>query len=134
MRVVRPRGPGTMAVTVPASTRERAIGVLTVAAALVYLTDFVARGWIPPDEGMLAQSAERVLLGQIPHVGYEEPYTGGLSWIYAALFRFTGVELLHIRWLLYIVAVVAMYILYALLRRFLKPPAAAVATWVGLAW
>ncbi len=105
-----------------------------VAAALVYLTHFVARGWIPHDEGMLAQSAERVLLGQIPHVGYEEPYTGGLSWIYAALFRFTGVELLYVRWLLYIVAVVAMYILYALLRRFLKPLAAAIATWIGLAW
>jgi len=123
-----------MAVTVPASPRQRAIGVLMVAAALVYLTDFVGRGWIPHDEGMLAQSAERVLLGQIPHVGYEEPYTGGLSWIYAALFRFTGVELLHVRWLLYIVAVIAVFILYALLRRFMKPVAAAVATWLGLAW
>jgi dolichyl-phosphate-mannose-protein mannosyltransferase len=105
-----------------------------VAAALAYLTHFIDRGWIGHDEGMLAQSAERVLLGQIPHVGYEEPYTGGLSWIYAALFRFTGIELLHVRWLLYVVAVVAMYILYALLRRFLKPLPAGVATCVGLAW
>jgi hypothetical protein len=90
-----------MAVTVPASTQQKAIGILMVAASLVYLTRFVSRGWIPHDEGMLGQSAERVLLGQIPHIDYEEPYTGGLSWIYAEIFRVSGIELLHIRWVLF---------------------------------
>jgi hypothetical protein len=123
-----------MAVIVPASTRQKTVGIGMVAASLAYLTHFVGRGWLAHDEGMLAQAAERVLLGDVPHVSYEEPYTGGLSWIYAAIFRVTGSELLHIRWLLFAVAAVAVALLYVLLRRFLKPAGAGIATWVGLAW
>jgi hypothetical protein len=120
--------------TVPASTRQKAIGALLVVASLVYLTHFVDRGWIAHDEGMLGQASERVLHGQIPHVNYQEPYTGALSWIYAGVFRIAGVELLYIRWMLFGVALVAVFVMYSLLRRFAKPIGAAVGTWVGLAW
>jgi hypothetical protein len=120
--------------TIRASARQKIIAVVMLVAALVYLTHFVSRGWIPHDEGMLGQSAERVLLGQIPHVDYEEPYTGGLSWVYAGVFRIGGVELLHVRWLVFGVAVVAVLMLYVLLRQFLEPFGAAVGAWVGLTW
>jgi hypothetical protein len=119
---------------IPASTRQRTTAIVTLAVSLLYLTRFVSRGWIAHDEGMLGQSAERVLHGELPHVAYEEPYTGGLSWIYAQVFRFGGPELLHIRWVMFAVAAAAVCILYVLLRRFASPPAAALGAWLGLAW
>src|SRR5207249_4865233 len=80
----RPAALATNATSVKAASAvDRAVGVLMVVAAIVYLSYFVGRGWIPHDEGMLGQSAERVLRGDIPHVDYEEMYTGGLSWLYA---------------------------------------------------
>ena len=117
-----------------ASRAHRAIGALMIAGAQAYLVPFVPRGWIPHDEGMLGQSADLVLRGGIPHVGYEEAYTGGLSWVYAALFRVAGVDLLHVRWLLFAGAALATWLTYAVARRYLSPSAAALASWVALGW
>jgi hypothetical protein len=105
-----------------------------IVAAVVYMMPFVARGWIPHDEGMLGQSAEQVLHGGIPHIDYEETYTGGLSWMYAAVFKLAGVELLQIRRFLLAGAALAAWLMYAILRRFLAPTGSALATWVGVGW
>ena len=70
--------------------RHQVAGWLIVAASLVYLWTFVPRGWVPHDEGMLGQSAEHVMLGHMPHVDYEELYTGGLTLLHAAAFRVLG--------------------------------------------
>ena len=121
-------------VTIPASIRARALGAAIVVASIVYLIPFVPRGWVPHDEGMLAQAADRVMRGGVPHVNYEEPYTGALTYVYAALFRATGVDLLHVRWLMFAVAAAAAWITYALLRRYLRPVAAGVATVVAVTW
>jgi hypothetical protein len=72
---------------VTATKTHQFIGALMILVALVYLIPFVPRGWVPHDEGMLGQSADQVLRGGLPHVDYEEAYTGGLSWIYAACSR-----------------------------------------------
>src|SRR4029078_4655417 len=82
----------------PATSQQRAIGVLLLAAAFLYMWRFVPRGWIPHDAGQIGEAAEWILHGRIPHVDYEDPYTGGLSFAYALLFRLTGIELLHVRW------------------------------------
>ena len=113
---------------------SRALGVLVVVAALAYLVPFVARGWIPHDEGMIGQSADRVLHGALPHVDYEEPYTGGLTYLYAALFKLAGVDLVNLRWLLFAAAAGAMWLTYAVTRRHLPPLAAGLATWVAATW
>jgi hypothetical protein len=42
---------------------HRAIRWAALVGALAHLTMFVARGWIPHDEGTLGQNAERVLAG-----------------------------------------------------------------------
>ncbi len=118
----------------PASSRERLLAAAMLAAAFVYLVPFVPRGWIPHDEGMLGQSAEYVLRGGLPHVAYEEAYTGGLSWLYAAAFRIAGVDLLNLRWLLFVAACGSAWLVYAVLRRFLPPPAAALGAWVAIVW
>jgi hypothetical protein len=110
------------------------IGAALVALSLVYLLLFVPRGWIPHDEGMIGQSAERVMLGGIPHVDYEEPYTGGLTWMHAAVFKIVGIDLLNLRWLLFAGAAMAQLFTYLLLRRYLDPMSAALGAWVALGW
>jgi len=83
---------------------------------------------------MLGQQAELVLHGGIPHVDYEETYTGGLSWLYAAVFKITSVDLVNLRWALFVGASVAFWLVYAITRRYLRPAGAALATWVALVW
>ena len=128
------RGALSRFMKVAASKGHQFVGILMVAAALIYLVPFVPRGWIPHDEGMLGQSAERVLQGDIPHIDYEEAYTGGLSWLYAAVFKVFGIDLLHLRWFLFAGAAAASWLTFAILRRFLAPAAAGLATWIALAW
>jgi hypothetical protein len=117
-----------------ASARDLTVGVIMILAALVYLVGFVPGGWVPHDEGMLGQSADRVLHGGIPHVDYDEPYTGGLTWLYAGVFKVAGVDLLNVRWLLFMAAVAAVSLTYAVIRRFLGPIGSAFATWVAVGW
>jgi hypothetical protein len=83
-----------------------------IALSLAYLVPFVPRGWIPHDEGMLGQSAERLLRGDMPHVDYQETYTGGLTWLYAAVFRFGRIDLLTLRWTLFAGAALAQVVTY----------------------
>jgi hypothetical protein len=119
---------------VSASLGHRTLGGLMIVAALAYLLHFVPRGWVPHDEGMLGQSADLVLHGAVPHVDYQEAYTGGLSWLYAALFRLTRVDLITVRWLLFGAACWASCLVYAIARRHLHPAGAALAAWVALGW
>ena len=114
------------------STRLIAAGL--VALSIAYLATFVPRGWIPHDEGMLGQSAERVLAGEVPHVDYEEPYTGGLSLMHALVFKAAGIDLIYPRWLLLAGAVLAQVLVFIILSRFLQPVPAAIGAWVALGW
>lgn len=116
-----------------APPRQRALGVLIAAAAVAYLWLFVPRGWVPHDEGMIGESADLVLHGALPHVDYEEPYTGGLTYLYAAVFRTAGVDLLNVRRVLYAGAAATAWLVYLVARRRLGPPGAAAATWVAVA-
>ena len=121
-------------VTIPTTSRERVLGAVAVFAAVVYLTPFVPRGWIPHDEGMLGQSAVRVLQGDLPHLDYEEAYTGGLTYVYAALFRSAGIDLVNVRWLLLVAAAGVAWLSYTVTRRQLRPLGAALATWIAITW
>ncbi len=112
----------------------RAIGACLLALSFAYLSLFVQRGWIPHDEGMLGQAAERVLAGELPHADYEEPYTGGLTWLHAGLFKIVGINLLYPRWLLFAGAIVAQTLTYSILRRYLQPTVAALGAWLALGW
>src|SRR6266567_2118700 len=56
----------------------------------IYEGRHLKRGWVPHDEGAFAQSADRVLHGELPHRDYTEVYTGGLSYLNAFAFRFLG--------------------------------------------
>ncbi len=115
-----------------ASARVLAFAVLTLAA--VYLWRFVDRGWIPHDEGTIAGDAVRLLQGELPHVGFQDPYIGGMTWFYAGLFRVFGVDLVTIRWALFAGALLSTFAWYCIASHFARPlPAAAVAL-VALVW
>lgn len=112
----------------------RSTGLLLLVLVVLYLLPFVGRGWIPHDEGTIAGDAVRLLDGELPHVQFQDPYTGGMTWLYAGLFRVFGIDLLTIRWALLAAAAVSTLAWYDVALRFAKPlPAAAVAL-VGLLW
>src|SRR5213075_2202016 len=55
------------------------------------------RGWVAHDDGALAQSAERVLQGEVPHRDFDEIYGGLLDYFHAAAFAIFGIRLLSLR-------------------------------------
>jgi hypothetical protein len=107
------------------------LALLSIAA---YLGARFDRRWIPHDEGLLAQTAERVLQGQWPHRDFDDPYTGGLTLLHAVAMRALGVRLVSMRWLLLAAAVAVSVVLYRIARRVAAPPLAALVTWLGVAW
>src|SRR5215831_14141689 len=100
----------------------------------VYVFRFVDRGWIPHDEGTLAQSAERVLDGELPHRDFDEIYTGGLSFLYAGTFKFLGANLIYIRYVFFAFFLMFVPALYAIALRFASPWLAAAITLLGVVW
>ena len=100
----------------------------------VYVAGFIDRGWIPHDEGSLAQSAERVLAGELPHRDFDEIYTGGLSFLYAATFKFLGANLVSIRYVFFAIFLIFVPALYAIAVRFASPWIAGAVTLLGVTW
>jgi hypothetical protein len=100
----------------------------------VYVAGFIDRGWIPHDEGSLAQSAERVLAGELPHRDFDEIYTGGLSFLYAATFKFVGVNLIWIRYIFFAFFLMFVPALYAIALRFTSPWISSAITLLGVVW
>ena len=49
----------------------------------LYLWQVLDSGWVPHDEGALAESARRVLAGELPPPRLWGLYTGGLSYLNA---------------------------------------------------
>jgi hypothetical protein len=102
--------------------------------SIAYLAATINRGWIPYDDGALGQSAERVLGGEIPHVDFTDPYTGGLAFLNALTFRLLGVKLIWLRLPLFVLFVIWVPAVYAIAREFLNPLSAAGVTLVSVAW
>lgn len=98
------------------------------AAAVGVMALLAGRFWIPLDDGTLAQSAERVLAGQLPHRDFGDPYTGLNAFLGAAAFELLGVRLSSLRFPL--VAAFALWLpaVWLLARRHLPPRSALTAT------
>jgi hypothetical protein len=68
--------------------------------------------WTPSDEGVLAQGAERVMRGELPHRDFVGLWSGGLDYLNAAAFRAAGVRLATLRLVLvagWLLALAAMF-------------------------
>src|SRR5438876_349386 len=118
------------------ATKRYRVIVLTFVWALsaLYVLRFVDRGWIPYDEGSLAQSAERVLAGELPHRDFDELYTGGLSFLYALSFETLGVKLTSIRAVLLLFSLLYVPALYLIAARFVPPAIAGLVVLLCVAW
>ncbi|HWZ84992.1 MAG TPA: hypothetical protein VN032_02255, partial [Thermoanaerobaculia bacterium] len=99
-----------------------------------YAGTFVDGGWIPHDEGTLAQSAERVLQGELPHRDYDEGYTGGLTRLHAVAFRLFGTRLLTLRFVLFASFLAFVPVIFAIAMRFAAPWVAGMVTALAVAW
>ncbi len=108
-------------------------GALAVAGGS-YLAAHLRDGWIPWDEGSIALTAERVLLGELPHKDFPDLYTGGLTFLNAAAFRMLGVDLLSPRIVLLFAFVAWLIVLYYLCSHFLPQWLSALVVVLGIVW
>jgi Dolichyl-phosphate-mannose-protein mannosyltransferase len=108
-------------------------GIVWVVSAF-YVGACLKRGAVPSDAGMLAQSAERVLHGQVPFRDFIEVYTGGLTFLNAFAFRLFGANLLSIRIPIFILFLGWVPVVYFIARRFAGPLAAGFVTLLAVAW
>src|SRR5271157_1189997 len=99
-----------------------------------YVGREMRRSWLPHDEGVLAQSAERVMLGEMPHRDFDEIYTGGLSYLNAEAFRLFGANLASLRYMLFLFFLAWVPCVYYIASRFGPPWIAAGFTLLSVAW
>ncbi|MDP1890950.1 MAG: hypothetical protein Q8K55_08655 [Gemmatimonadaceae bacterium] len=90
---------------------------LAVLGGSVSLWTVLDRGWVPFDEGTIGQAAERVLRGQLPHLDFTEPYTGGLAYLHALAMRVFGITLMAPRFALFIAFVLWLPAVWWLAKR-----------------
>jgi hypothetical protein len=95
---------------------------------------YLDRGWVPHDEGTLAQSAERWLQGELPHRDFDEIYTGGLSALHALSFRVFGDALTSMRIPLFALFAAFLPATFYIARRFAPPMLSALVMLVAAAW
>jgi len=100
----------------------------------VYTFAQLGNGWIPTDDGTLAQSASRVLQGQLPHRDFFDMYSGGMSFYHALAFHLFGVKLISLRYAVFAIFVPAIAAIYYLASRFASPIVAAAMTLLCAAW
>jgi hypothetical protein len=116
------------------SSRGRLLLALVLLLSALYMALELKRGWVPADEGTLAESADRVLQGELPHRDYHEGYTGGLSYLNAAAFRLFGTNLASTRYMLYLFFLAWVPAVYYAASRFVSAPVAAALTLLAVAW
>jgi hypothetical protein len=105
-----------------------------LAIAAVYVGVRIGSGWVPADDGILSQSALRVMQGQLPHRDFAEIYTGGLSVLHALAFRVFGVSLLSLRICAFLFFLAWVPAVYYVALRFTSAVAAGLITLVAAAW
>ena len=135
MRRIRARlHDSTLRAPRPGGADWRLVLPCVLIASALYVWWHLGRGWIPIDDGTLAQSAERVLQGQLPHRDFDDVYTGGLACINAAAFRILGTSLWTLRLVLFAAFLAWVPAFFYIASRFVRPLAAAGVVCLGVAW
>jgi hypothetical protein len=98
------------------------------------MLSYMKTGWLPEDDGVLAQSALRVLHLQLPHRDFVETYTGGLSCLNALSFRIFGVNLAALRAMMFIFFLAWLPAVFYVASRFLSDIPAAAVTVLATLW
>jgi len=100
----------------------------------VYAGSYLRRGWVPHDEGAFAQSADRVMHGELPHRDYTEIYTGGLAYLNAFAFRYFGENLGTLRIVLFGFFLLWLPVYYWIACRLVSDWHAGAITLLAVAW
>lgn len=110
--------------------------ILAVVWALSGLYEGVhlKRGFVPWDAGAYAESAVRVLHGQLPHRDFVEVYTGGLTYLNAAAMRIFGVNLVSERLMLFAFFLAWIPALYWIASQFCRDWIAGGLVLLAVAW
>ena len=106
----------------------------TCVSVAVYLLLRFDRRFIPHDEGVLGQSAERLLRGELPHADFDYPYSGGLAMLDALACRLFGTSMRAERYVVLLFALLFAAAVYRIARRVVSPWAAGFMTWLAVAW
>ena len=134
----RYHSPSSASLDERAATRDAQSRTFLVLAATLlaagYLASVAWKGWIPFDDGMLAQTAQRVLDGQLPHRDFTDVYTGGLSFFHALAFRVGGSSLGTLRATLLVTSTASLPVWYYVASRFTPPPMAALVAVTAFVW
>lgn len=97
------------------------VGAWVLAAAVVLLLFWGLRlDWIPNDDGTLAHAADRVRTEQVPHLDFDEPYTGGLTYLNSVVLS-ADTSLLALRYPVVFLSLISGVIAYLFLRRSMPP-------------
>jgi len=120
--------------TAKSPSRQWLLFALVFVVTALYMAQELKRGWVPSDEGTLAECADRVLRGELPHRDYHEGYTGGLSYLNAAAFRLFGTNLASMRCMLFLFFLVWVPSVFYAASRFVSPPIASAVTLLAVAW
>jgi hypothetical protein len=107
---------------------------LVLLLSALYMAHELKRGWIPSDDGVLAESAERVLHGALPHRDYHELFTGLLSYMNAAAFRALGTNFASMRYMLFLFFLAWVPAFYYAASRFVSAPLASGTTLLAVVW
>lgn len=100
----------------------------------VYVGWHLGRGWVAHDDGALAQSAMRLLAGELPHRDFDELYSGGLTFLNAAMFRLLGATLFTMRVPLLLAFLASLPAIFYIATRFVRPAAATAITLLCVVW
>lgn len=92
------------------------------------------RGFVSWDAGAYAESAVRVLHGQLPHRDFIEVYTGGLTYLNAAAMRVFGVNLVSERLMLFAFFLAWIPALYWIASQFCRDWIAGGLVLLAVAW
>lgn len=71
------------------------IFVIFISLLLIFIlnNNFFEQIWFPHDIGLLGHMSERVFNGEKPHIDFNDTYTGLLSYIHSAFYKYYGVSL-----------------------------------------
>lgn len=100
----------------------------------VYEGRHLKRGWVPWDAGAYAESADRVLHGQLPHRDFVDAYTGGLSYLNAASMRLFGQNLAAERLMLLLFFLAWVPALYQIAAQFCRDWVAGAVVILAVTW
>jgi 4-amino-4-deoxy-L-arabinose transferase-like glycosyltransferase len=113
---------------------SRLVLLVVLAISVAYVGRHLSRGWMPFDDGALAQSAERLLQGELPHRDFDDPYTGGLAFLNAGAFKLFGLTLWSMRLVLLAAFVAWVPAVYHVASRLVRPVAAGAITILSVVW